>query len=347
MLMAKSADDLSITLETVDCGICGSKRFIRLFNACDYIYGNQGNWPVAQCADCGVVFMNPRIPPVRIGPFYPTAYYTNRPVEESQSWRKRIRTAVLPRYYGYPPVNSRGVLISLVASVAGVIISRTAGFRRNIHYVPKGRVLDVGCGNGSWLTIYKNLGWETFGTEIGSESASIARASGHDIFLGDLRDAHYPDGSFDAVTLWDALEHIPNPAETMVEVYRVCRPGGRVYVYVPNFASWYARHFQDKWYMFTAPLHYYHYTPQTLTRLLNGVGFCNVHIQYPLGDAGFAATISAATLSFPILHSMVVNFFCAASFRLADRLMPRGHLLAIAPKSTLISNNVFLNSTNS
>jgi SAM-dependent methyltransferase len=177
--------------------------------------------------------------------------------------------------------------------------------------------------------MYKKLGWETFGTEVGADSASLARAAGHEIFLGKLKDARYPDAYFDAVTLWDALEHIPNPGETMVEVYRVCRSGGRVYVYVPNYGSWYGRRFRDKWFMFTAPLHYYHYTEQTLTRLLNSGGFCNVDIRYPIGGAGFMPTLSAVTLDFPIIHSMVINFPCATLLRLADRLMPRGHLLAI------------------
>jgi len=334
MLRAKSLDESSPTLETVACGICGSQRFSHLFNACDYIYGNHGRWPVARCGDCGVVFMNPRIPPAEIGPFYPTSYYTNQPSDVSrQSWKKSLKAAALQRYYGYPPAEKLGLVPGLVGFAVGLLVSRTPGFQHNIHYVPHGRVLDVGCGNGTCLTRYKQLGWETFGTEIGSDSASFARAAGHDIFLGELKVAHYPDAYFDAVTLWDALEHIPNPGETMAEVYRVCRPGGRAYVYVPNYGSWYARRYRDKWFMFTAPLHYYHYTAQTLTRLLSGAAFRDVQIRYPLGDAGFLPTLSAASLATPRLHSIITSRAGARLLKLADRMMPWGHLLAIASKS--------------
>jgi SAM-dependent methyltransferase len=335
--MAKTIADKSVTLETVDCGICGSKHFQRLFDACDYIYGNRGSWPVAQCKDCGVVFMNPRIPPAKIGPYYPTTYYTNKPnmpVEvPPKKWRRNLKAAALQRYYGYPPTNKLGLSSRLVTFLAGQLVSRTAAYQRNIYYAPHGRVLDVGCGNGACLTKYKELGWETFGTEVGSDSATLARAAGHDIFLGELKDAHYPEACFDAVTLWDALEHIPNPGETMAEVYRVCRPGGRVYVYVPNFGSWYARHYHDNWFMFTAPLHYYHYTVQTLTRLLKYSSFRDIQIRFPLGDAGFLPTISAATVESPIIHSMITTPPCAMLLKLADRFLPRGHLLAVANKA--------------
>ena len=280
------------------------------------------------------MLMNPRIPPDKIGPFYPTTYYTNKPVHVSpKQWKRSIKAVVLQRYYGYPPANQFRHIHRLLGYLAGIVVSRAAGFQHNIHCVPGGRVLDVGCGNGACLSRYKALGWQTFGTEVGPESASLARAAGHDIFLGELHDAHYPDGFFDAVTLWDALEHIPNPRETMAEVNRICRPGGRVYVYVPNYGSWYARRFHDKWFMFTAPLHYYHYTSQTLTLLLTKSGFHNVQILYPLGGAGIAPTISAATLRFSILHSVAVNFFFGGLLRAADPFMPRGHLLAIGLNS--------------
>lgn len=324
-------DESFLTLETVNCGICGSTRFRQLFSACDYIYGNHGSWPVAQCEDCGVVFMNPRIPPAKIGQFYPTTYYTNKPNDISGiKLKDNLKTLAMSGFYGYPSSKKLNIASKFVASMVGRFI------KRNIHYIPQGRVLDVGCGNGTCLTTYKKLGWETFGTEVASDSAALARASGHEIFLGELKDAHYSNADFDAVTLWDSLEHIPNPSETMAEVYRVCRPGGRVYVYVPNYGSWYARHFHDKWFMFTAPLHYYHYTAQTLTRLLNDAGFNNIEIRYPLGDAGFMPTLSAATLEHSIIHSLVVNFPVADLLKLADRVMPRGHLLAVARRENIV-----------
>ena len=216
--------DLS-ALETVECGVCGSSHFTDLFLSRDYIYGNAGVWPVAQCSDCGVVYMNPRIPPAEIGAYYPQTYYTHGVQRRNpESLRERVKFSLIRQYYGYPP--SSDATASFFATLLRPVISRTSSFRHNIHYVKDGRVLDVGCGSGWCLNNYQQLGWETHGTELDPESATIAGEAGHQVFLGELPSAHYPDNHFDAVTFWDALEHIHNPAEIIREAFRVCRPGG-------------------------------------------------------------------------------------------------------------------------
>ncbi len=326
----------TVTLERVRCGVCGSGDSTHLFDARDYIYGNNGTFPVARCEGCGVVFLNPRIPPAEIGPFYPQTYYTNQAHHiDSSAWKAQAMALLLRKEYGYPVTVPVGLFGRLAALLLGPVWTRLAWFRHNIAEVPGGSVLDVGCGNGGLLTIYRRLGWKTSGTEVGPDSAALGRQAGHEIFLGELAEAKYTSGNFDVVTLWDALEHIHNPNETMAEVFRVCRPGGHVYVYVPNFGSGYARRYRDKWYMFTAPLHYYHYSSETLGRLLRRVGFDAVDFRYPLGGAGLHPTLCAATGG--LLNRLVAYGPLAALLRFADRLMPRGHLLAIARKPGLSS----------
>lgn len=322
----------SVALETVPCGICGSKRFTHLFDARDYIYGNEGSWPAARCSDCGVVFMNPRIPPAEIGPFYPKAYYTNEAeVPKSRVWKDKILNAMLRRYRGYEPLTSPGWLASCIALSLGPLLSRMESFGHYVRWVPGGKVLDVGCGNGRTLSKHRQLGWKTYGTEVGLDSARLAREAGHEIYVGELHDAKLPSDSFDAVTLWDALEHIHNPMETAREIFRICRPGGSVYIYVPNFGSVYGQRFQGYWYMFTAPIHYYHYTSETLSDLLKRAGFINVEIEYPLGAAGFQPTLAASAEN-SWWKPLVAAGPGKALLKLADKVMPFGHLLAIANK---------------
>jgi SAM-dependent methyltransferase len=211
-------------------------------------------------------------------------------------------------------------------------VSRMASFQHNIFYVKQGRVLDVGCGSGWCLDNYKALGWDTHGIEMGADSAEVARKGGHDIFLGELREAGYRDNTFDAVTLWDTLEHVYNPAETIRELARICKPGGRIYTYVPNYGSAYAKRFRDRWFMFTAPLHYYHYTSETLRYLLATSGLTIEDVQYPLGGAGIQPTLAAAYSGRGILGSIACHSVVRKVLRQLDRLMPRGHLLMIARK---------------
>jgi SAM-dependent methyltransferase len=322
-----------IQLEHVNCGVCGSENYKPLFEAADYIYGNKGVWPVAQCERCGVVYMNPRIPPEQIGAYYPTNYYTNNK-SGSKSWwgiKDGIGNMVLQRKYGYSCAEVGHSTPNLLAQLLYPLFSQWAGFSKYVTKVAGGRILDVGCGNGHTLSVYKGLGWHTFGNELGEDSARLAKQAGHEIFLGELRAAEYPNSFFDAVTMWDALEHIHDPLSTLCEIRRILKPDGRLYISVPNFGSWYARKFRDKWFMFTAPLHYYHYTDRTLTDLLHRAQLKDVQISYPLGDAGLRPTVHSASGGAALRQALAftpVNL----TLKALDYFMPKGHLLAVATK---------------
>lgn len=325
-----------IKLEHVSCSLCNSQESRHLFYARDYIYGNEGEWPVAQCKNCGVVFMNPRIPPAKIGLFYPHSYYTNEmsPVATSgQSFKRAMKDCVIENYYGYTLADTYSLLNRFIGRLLFPFTTRWAVTNKYITPVTNGRVLDTGCGNGHMLTEYKRLGWETFGNEVGASSAQLARQAGHQIFVGELVDAIYEDNFFDAITLWDALEHIHNPYETLQEIYRITKPGGKIYISVPNYGSWYASRFKDKWFMFTAPLHYYHYTDETLSYLIRRVGFKEITIKYPLGDAGFQQTLNIVASKQRLLKTILEFVPVKAFLYYLNFFMPKGHLLAIANKS--------------
>ena len=91
-------------LETVPCGVCGGGQFTPLFMARDYLYGNAGEWPVAQCQRCRVVLMQPRIPPAAIGDYYPKDYYTTTVAVRAPdrfTWRRAAKDAAAKRFFGY------------------------------------------------------------------------------------------------------------------------------------------------------------------------------------------------------------------------------------------------------
>lgn len=326
---------MPVSLETVPCGVCGSTRFQHLFSARDYIYGNAGEWPVAQCTGCGVVFMNPRIPPAQIHQFYPQDYYastTSIHAPDRKTWRRAAKDTAVERYFGYSVPRLDPPVYHFIGWLMLPFTKRWTATRKYIYPVRGGRVLDVGCGNGQWLCEYKRLGWEVEGIEPSPDSAGIARQAGHRVVIGTLFDAQYPSDHFDAVTLWDALEHIHNPGEVMREIFRITRPGGKVYVSVPNFGSWYERVFRDQWFMFTAPVHYYHYTQNTLSELLRTAGFGDLKISFPIGDAGLRFTLKAAWQDRKVLDRILRLGPVKALLAGVDLVMPCGHLLALATK---------------
>jgi SAM-dependent methyltransferase len=327
----------AVVLEEAACGLCGSTDYHHLFEARDFIYGNQGSWPAARCAACGVTFMNPRIPAKQIGQFYPKDYYTSVVAISDPSrrgWKRGIKDVAIEHGFGYSLSNRIPPLYRLAGWLMLPFTLRWAVTRKYICPVQSApaRVLDVGCGNGQMLSEYRRLGWETHGVEPSESSARQARQGGHEVFTGMLSDAQYPDGFFDAVTMWDALEHIHNPCEVMAEVHRVLRPGGKVYISVPNFGSWYGRIFKDRWFMFTAPIHYYHYSNRTLTYLLEQAKFCDVQLEYPLGDAGLRFTLPAVWREHALLSKLFGLWPVRRLLAAIDLVAPNGHLLATAKK---------------
>ncbi len=115
-----------------------------------------------------------------------------------------------------------------------------ATFRRNLlvlrRHAPPGRLLDVGCAEGTFLALAaREAGYEVSGVEISAEAAARARAaSGAPVHAGTLADLPRPERPYDVVTLWDVLEHTTDPAEVLARVAGVLRPGGILALTVPD-----------------------------------------------------------------------------------------------------------------
>ena len=137
---------------------------------------------------------------------------------------------------------------------------------------PKGRVLDVGCGRGLFLSLLRARGYRVRGTELSSLTASNA-IPGVPIDLGDLRVGQYPEDHFDLVSIWHVLEHLRSPDETLAACFRSLRPGGSLLVAVPNYASVQARLGGEDWFHLDLPRHLFQFSEGTLRSLLCQSGF--------------------------------------------------------------------------
>jgi len=148
-----------------------------------------------------------------------------------------------------------------------------------------GALLDLGCSSGSFLKAMKAPDWRLFGIEMSADAAQKAHTcSGGQIFNGDLLDADFPDESFDVVTCFDVLEHVYQPRKVMERIWCWLKPGGILYLAVPNIDSAAVKFFGSYWYGMELPRHLTHFSPESLQSMARSANLSKVEIitsRYP------------------------------------------------------------------
>jgi SAM-dependent methyltransferase len=142
-----------------------------------------------------------------------------------------------------------------------------------------GAILDLGCSTGEFLASLKDPSRELFGIEMSESVARTAEArSGAKVFVGDILDAPFPPGSFDAITCFHVFEHLYEPRKVLARVSEWLKPGGFFYTMMPNIDSAGKRIFGSYWYALELPRHLYHFSPATLRKLGGAVGLEEVSV---------------------------------------------------------------------
>jgi 2-polyprenyl-3-methyl-5-hydroxy-6-metoxy-1,4-benzoquinol methylase len=144
---------------------------------------------------------------------------------------------------------------------------------------PPGTILDVGCGTGEVLAAAVSRGWDATGVELVPESVAIAVQRGLDVRCTRLEDSGLPEHSFDLVTAFHVLEHMPEATDFLTLLARWARPGGHVLVEVPNWNSVARRQLGDEWTHLRPGEHLAHYTTSTLRSTLERAGLDPVRVE--------------------------------------------------------------------
>lgn len=135
------------------------------------------------------------------------------------------------------------------------------------------KLLDVGCGNGTFLQVMKALGWQTVGLEPDPKACEFARSVGLEMVQGSLQDAPFEAESFDAITLNHVIEHLHDPARDLEVCWRLLKPGGTLWITTPNLGSEGHRRYGGDWLHLDSPRHLVLFTLNSLEALIRRVGF--------------------------------------------------------------------------
>jgi len=131
------------------------------------------------------------------------------------------------------------------------------------------KILDVGCAEGRLLQSFLEYGCQCWGIEHPSYPAQRFLDSDRIIYLqGDLHAMNLPEGAFDLIFLWHALEHMDNPQLVMSRLHTLLAPRGTIIIAVPNFSSMEARRFKQYWFHLDIPWHKYHFNEKSIRYLI-------------------------------------------------------------------------------
>lgn len=148
-------------------------------------------------------------------------------------------------------------------------------------------ILDIGCSNGGFLTVAKEMGIESiYGVELNSSMAMEASQRGIEVLGYTLEDAYQTGKTFDVITLWDVLEHLPDPNSALEKIHEMLSQNGFLFISIPNTNSFDRYLFGKNWIGWDAPRHYFLFSVELIKSLLYKKGFGNIVIHGITGAKG-------------------------------------------------------------
>jgi 2-polyprenyl-3-methyl-5-hydroxy-6-metoxy-1,4-benzoquinol methylase len=242
----------TLNLETVPCNLCHSTDLETVYDARAHLEKDPElavkfrassdellTQPLVKCRNCSLLFVNPRVRAAAILAGYAEG---DDPQYVSQM-NARVRTF--------------------------------AGALSHVNRLKpaKGRLLDVGTAAGAFLRTARDDGWEAMGIEPNRWLARWGRDEyGVPIQVGSIDDVSTPDGHFDVVTLWDVIEHTPDPLHVLRRTRQLLKDDGLLVVNFPDIGSWIARAMGRSW-PFLSSVHLYYFTRDTMRATLQTAGF--------------------------------------------------------------------------
>jgi len=233
-------------LEQVRCNLCGADDTLPVMEI--------DGFHIVRCRRCGLLYVNPRYGEELLQGIYTEEYYDHDGIVDGL------------QFFGYE---------DYLADEDNIKITFAKRLGTIERHVDRGRLLDIGCATGFFLDLARSEGWEVVGTEVSSFGVHHARqALGLDVRLGALKELRFDSGMFDAVTMWDVIEHVVDPMGELKEVHRVLRDGGLLSLITPDAGSLVARVLGSRWEEFRRVReHVYFFSRRTMREMLHKVGF--------------------------------------------------------------------------
>ncbi len=288
----------------IPCNLCDSLDFSSLFKKSS----SQGEiFQVVRCNRCALVYVNPQPNEATLLPYYRDSYFLERSDRGYNNYYSAATRRAICAVYkkNLQDLDFDGYELSLLerawmsadcnqqsprevraklGAKSSVGLAAELNAKSSARYGAKRgeqgrdfvlpRALDIGCAAGYFLDLLQERGWEAEGIELSDSAAHYGRLHlGLKIFTGDfLKSSYLQPDSYDLVTLWASIEHLPDPRLALRRCYQLLRPGGRLFLSTCRY-GWLARLQRDRWRFMNLPEHLYFFSKSALKQLAFEEGF--------------------------------------------------------------------------
>lgn len=263
--------------EVVACPYCnGSERSLGYKDVQDWsFYCAPGKWSYWNCINCEALYLNPRPKQEFIYKSYANYYTHGKEVTSLMDrFKEKLRNECYSRWLtiNITPRLNIPRWCSFVLKVFKSKIQMPFGLEYLVN-MPKGHLLDFGCGSGRTLSMAKQLGWKVTGIEIDEKAVAKAKSLGLNIIQGDFQKLSEMIEQFDCVMCSHVLEHVNQPLELLKLLANTLRPQGIMFVSLPNSKSSVLQYYGDNWRGLEAPRHISIPSLENLSSKLESMGF--------------------------------------------------------------------------
>ena len=241
------------------CAICSSEKKVNLYNRKKYISSDLTHFGIVRCIDCGHIYLSPRPTDETLGDYYQGKYYT---AANAQSGEKK-QTSHAFLYANY--------------------VKR---FYKSLNC----KILDVGCGDGTFIEYMAKNGANCFAVEPDKRTRDlVSNYDGVNNVWQYLSDVN--ENGFDVITMFEVIEHLTNPSTDLEICNKLLKENGSLIIKTPNANAFESKLLGPDWISLEIPRHLHFFTDNTINKILNQSGFEIKKIMYPTHDRALLRSI--------------------------------------------------------
>jgi 2-polyprenyl-3-methyl-5-hydroxy-6-metoxy-1,4-benzoquinol methylase len=243
----------STDFTAVPCDFCGQDKPQKRYE--------KRGFNIVQCANCGMVYTNPRLTGEKITELYDADYFQGHGFDKSVNYVADVKD--------HAQHKSDFTLNDWDLDSITQLLGKRSG---------KPRLLEIGCGTGVFLDKARQHGFEVEGLELSAYAADYVRKMGIPVRTESIESANDAPNTWDVIVMREVIEHLPHPMESLKTIYSWLKPGGVLFMATGNYDCPERKLRGSDWFYFMPEGHLYYFSNRTMTNYLKKVGFGTVKV---------------------------------------------------------------------